>query len=212
MKTDALITAIATDGATRPPSLPLRMTLALAIGGLAAAALYAIDLGTRPDMGQALQTWRFPSKLGMVLVACGAALWATVRLARPDARPRKVVRALALPAVLLAVAVGLELAVSPADAWVARAIGSNAVLCLTSIPLLALVPLIALLVALRAGAPASPAITGATAGLLAGALAATLYALHCFDDSPLFVALWYVPAVAAVALAGGIVGRRVLRW
>lgn len=212
MKTDALINAIAADGATRSPSLPLRMTLALAIGGLAAAALYAIDLGIRPDIGEALQTWRFLSKLGMVLVGCGTALWATARLTRPFAKPRKVLRALALPAILLVVAVGLELAVSPVNAWGARAIGTNAVLCLTSIPVLALAPLAALLVALRAGAPASPAISGATAGLLAGALAATLYALHCFDDSPLFVALWYIPAIAAVALAGAVVGGRVLRW
>jgi hypothetical protein len=71
---------------------------------------------------------------------------------------------------------------------------------------------VALLVALRAGAPQSPAMAGAVAGLLAGSLAALLYAIHCFDDSPLFVARWYLPAIAVVVLAGAAAGARALRW
>jgi hypothetical protein len=55
-------------------------------------------------------------------------------------------------------------------------------------------------------------VSGAVAGLLAGGLAATLYATHCPDDSPLFVAIWYSLAIALVVLAGAVVGRRVLRW
>ena len=53
---------------------------------------------------------------------------------------------------------------------------------------------------------------GAVAGLLAGALAATLYATHCVDDSPLFVALWYTPAIVLIVVLGAIIGRRLLRW
>ena len=73
-------------------------------------------------------------------------------------------------------------------------------------------PLGALLIALRAGAPQSPAMAGAVAGLLAGALSAALYATHCPDDSPLFVALWYTLAVGLVTLTGALLGHRVLRW
>jgi hypothetical protein len=54
--------------------------------------------------------------------------------------------------------------------------------------------------------------TGAVAGLFAGALGAVLYATHCPDDSPLFVAVWYGLAIAAVALIGALAGRRLLRW
>jgi hypothetical protein len=32
------------------------------------------------------------------------------------------------------------------------------------------------------------------------------------DDSPLFMAAWYVIAVVIVALAGAILGARLLRW
>jgi hypothetical protein len=53
---------------------------------------------------------------------------------------------------------------------------------------------------------------GALAGLLAGSVGASLYAIHCTDDSPLFVALWYPPPIALAALAGAVTGYRLLRW
>jgi hypothetical protein len=55
-------------------------------------------------------------------------------------------------------------------------------------------------------------LAGAVGGLLAGGLGAMLYASHCTDDSPLFVALWYVVAIALVAVVGALAGRLVLRW
>ncbi len=55
-------------------------------------------------------------------------------------------------------------------------------------------------------------LAGATAGLVAAAIGATLYASHCQDDSPLFVATWYVIAVAIMALLGAVLGSRFLRW
>jgi len=44
----------------------------------------------------------------------------------------------------------------------------------------------------------------AAAGLVAGGLSAALYATHCTDDSPLFVATWYTIAIAAVTVLGAI--------
>ena len=85
-------------------------------------------------------------------------------------------------------------------------------ICLTAIPLLAMAPLVAALSMMRSGAPASPALAGAAAGLLAAAAGATLYAFHCFDDSPLFVMTWYVLATIPVVVLGAIAGHRLLRW
>jgi hypothetical protein len=65
---------------------------------------------------------------------------------------------------------------------------------------------------LRHGAPSNPGWTGATAGLAASGIAATLYASNCNDDSPLFVATWYPIAILAVSAAGYLIGRRVLKW
>jgi hypothetical protein len=41
---------------------------------------------------------------------------------------------------------------------------------------------------------------------------ATLYASHCTDDSPLFVATWYSIATALVAAIGALAGSRMLRF
>ena len=56
------------------------------------------------------------------------------------------------------------------------------------------------------------AAAGAAAGFLAGAIGAALYATHCPDDSPLFVAAWYSLAIGFVAALGAVAGSRLLRW
>ena len=212
MKTDDLISAMLQDGATRRASMGARMTIALAIGGAAAAVLFTLILGVRTDIGAAMQTSRFLLKLAVAVTCLGFALWACAQLARPDVNVRKVFAGLTVAPVLLGLAVGYELATVAPDQWYPRAIGSNSRICLIAVPLLSIAPLVVLLAALRAGAPNSPPIAGAVAGLLAGALAAMLYATHCFDDSPLFVALWYTPAIALMALLGAVAGHRVLQW
>jgi hypothetical protein len=68
------------------------------------------------------------------------------------------------------------------------------------------------LIGLRHGAPSRPAVAGAIAGMMSAGLAATLYASHCTDDSPLFVVTWYSIATAAVAAIGALAGSRVLRY
>jgi hypothetical protein len=80
------------------------------------------------------------------------------------------------------------------------------------IPVLALAPLTAFMIALRNGAPDNPGLSGAVAGLASGAIAAAIYAWHCTDDSPLFVATWYTLAIAIVTAVGYFAGRRLLRW
>jgi len=212
MKTDDLISAMVQDGATRRPSVGARLTIALVIGGAAAAVLFALVLGIRPDIGGALQTSRFLLKLAVTVTCFGFALWACAQMARPDVKPGKVLAGLAVAPALLGLAIAYELATISPDQWYTRAIGSNARICLIAVPLLSIAPLVALLAALRAGAPRSPPIAGAVTGLLAGALAASLYATHCVDDSPLFVALWYTPAIALMVLLGAVAGRRLLRW
>jgi hypothetical protein len=93
-----------------------------------------------------------------------------------------------------------------------RLIGNNSLNCLAAVPALSLAPLVGLLVSLCSAAPASPALAGAAAGLLAAASGATLYAFHCFDDSPLFVFTWYSLATGIVVLVGWQAGLRLLRW
>ena len=90
--------------------------------------------------------------------------------------------------------------------------GVNGVMCVASIIYLSALPLTATIYALRQGAPTSPAVMGAVAGLLAGALGATVFAMHCTNDSPLFVAIWYALAIGLMSMFGLLIGKRALRW
>lgn len=212
MKTEDLINALAEDAAVRELPMRARLAIALAIGGTVSAILFGLGLGVRPDIGAAIQTWRFDFKVVTLLTAVAAALWAAAALARPDVDYRKVFAIALLPPALLAAGVAVELLTVAPDAWLTRAIGRNSRICLLAVPTLAIAPLVGLLIALRAGAPRSPGLAGAAAGVLAGTLAAVLYATHCVDDSPLFVAAWYLPPIAAIVALGALAGRRLLRW
>jgi hypothetical protein len=117
-----------------------------------------------------------------------------------------------LAPVVLAIGVICELVSLPPDAWEANMVGHNAVFCLIVIPLLSLAPLIAVLYALRHGASTHPVIAGAVGGLLSAGMAATVYAAHCPDDSPLFLAAWYTIGIVLITGLGAFLGPRVLRW
>lgn len=211
MKTDDLIAALASDPARRAaPSRLLGFALLPAVA--ASLVAYALLLGPRPDLLDAAATPRFVFKLLVSVGLFVAALGAMLRLAAPGRRQGAwSVALLAVPA-LLVVAVIVELAVQPAGQWRVAWIGHNATWCLRVIPLLSLAPLVAAFAVLKGAAPTRPAVAGAVAGLLAGGLGAAIYATHCPDDSPLFVASWYSLAALGVAAVGGVLGSRLLRW
>jgi hypothetical protein len=212
MKTDDLIEALVQDAPRPQLSSAWRVLGATVLGALVAGTLFAFALGVRPDIGRAVETWRFAFKFALSLICMACAWWACLELARPEIRLKDVGGGLAVAPALLVAAVLYELLAIPPAHWSERAVGNYAGTCLLAIPLLSIVPLTALLVALRAGAPRDPASAGAVAGLLAGGLSAALYATHCPDDSPLFVAVWYTLAVSLVMLTGALAGRHVLRW
>jgi hypothetical protein len=211
MKTGQLVELLASDDMrTAPPGRTLLRAL-MPAGILSALALLLV-IGIRPDVGDALHTPRFDLKLLL-----NAALWFTatgllLRLARPvDGAGFWSGVLWLVPAVLL-LAVLAELFMVPREQWWPVALGTNSTWCLRIIPALAAVPLAASLWALRRAAPGRPMLAGAAAGLMCAGMAGTLYALHCPDDSPLFVAIWYVLAAALVTLAGALLGARLLRW
>ncbi|MCO5064826.1 MAG: NrsF family protein [Rhizobiaceae bacterium] len=210
MKTDELIHALQTDSPAQGASLATVLKLAFIAAILAAALAFFAMLGPRPDIAIAMGTMRFPFKFVVTVVLALSAASLFLPLARPGERGSAVVL-LAAPAVV-GIAALLELLVlSPASreaAW----IGTNAMLCMTFIPLIGLGPLAIFLAALRYGAPTRPALAGAVAGVLAGGIAATFYAAHCTDDSPLFVATWYTLAITGLAVLGALAGRFLLRW
>ena len=212
MRTSQLIEALVADRSGRALSLRARFVLALGAGSLISAGLFFAAIGPRPDIASAAQTLRFDLKfIDAVTLALPSALLAW-RLLRPDGRPGALALAFLAPFLLLGGAVVVELAVVPADLWGTKLIGSNAVHCLTIIPLLSIAPLAALLLVMRQGAPQHPRIAGALAGAAAAGVAAALYASNCPDDLPLFVASWYPLATLIAVAVGAIAGDRLLRW
>jgi hypothetical protein len=145
------------------------------------------------------------------LLAAGAAVGA-VRLARPGAAPGAAMAWLAAAGLFLALVVGTDLAGQGLAAWGERLFGKSVLACLTLIPTLGALPLLAGLAALRHGATTAPAAAGGLAGVAAGGLAILAYGLFCTEDSALFVATWYTLGAGIVGLIGAGLGRAVLRW
>lgn len=211
MKTDRLVEALVADGARPTRPLALWLAGALLVGVLASLVPFSLELGLRTDLRAALETWRFDLKLGLVWTALVLAFGLCGALARPTGDRRALRRLLPIAGLGIGL-VAVELMVTPPTSWSVRLVGSNALFCLTFIPILSLAPLVAALAVLRRGAPASPTLAGAAAGLLAAATGASLYALHCFDDSPLFVLTWYSLAAVPIVMIGAAAGYRFLRW
>jgi hypothetical protein len=136
----------------------------------------------------------------------------SLHLSRPEAVLGRWIWLLLLSPFILVIAIVAEMMLPQRTSMMARLVGRNSMLCLSAIPVLSLPILAATLLALRHGAPAQPALAGALAGLLSAGLAATLYAAHCVDDSPLFVATWYTLATAMVTAIGALAGARWLKY
>ena len=212
MNTDHLIAALSADAQLKGPPLSRRLVFALLAGGCVSFALFMTLIGPRPDVAEAAHTMRFDLKFLDTLAVLAPAFGLVVKFARPQTGPGPLLAWLLAPVALLATGVAVELVSVPRDLWFARWMGPNVGHCLTFVPLFALPPLAALMIALREGAPSYPALTGALAGAASAGLSATVYATNCTDDSPLFVAFWYPLATGAVMALGAIAGRLTLRW
>lgn len=212
MKTDDLIRALAADREPAGPSPGTALALAGGVGLVLSALLFMWLVPLRPQLGEAMRTFPFmlkPIEMGILVVVSAVAL---LRLAQPGAPfARALMLAAAVPAIMVA-AVAVELMQVPRAEWLVRLAGAHWYLCVFNMVLLSLPILAALLIGLRFGAPTRPALAGAGAGLLSGAVAASLYIAHCPDDSQLFVASWFTLAIAIATGIGAMAGARVLRW
>ena len=212
MKTSELIAALSADPTPEPIRLGRRVAVALVVGLALSVAFYGLFLGPRPDVAAASETMRFWLKFVELFAFALPSLLLTLRLVRPDAKPWALALWLLAPSILLAAGVIVELLVVPQSDWMSRLIGTTAIHCTITIPMLAAPVLAGLIVALRPGAPLHPALTGALAGATAAGVGALVYASSCPGDSPLFVATWYSLATLICMGLGALAGRRFLTW
>ena len=212
MDTDGLIKALSADTGPWLAFVGRVLLAALVLAIVAAAIVFAVTIGPRPDIAVAAETVRFLLKFVVTALLAATAFSALSALSLPQGVSRRTLIGLTAAPVLLLAAIAAELATVPSSEWSARLIGTNSLACTTLIPLMGIAPLALFIAALRYGAPSRPTLAGAVAGLAAGGIASALYAAHCTDDSPLFVATWYTLAIAILTVAGALAGRVFARW
>jgi len=212
MDTNDLIRTLAADNDTHERSVGNLLLAALVLAVPVSTVLFLTNMGVRPDVMTAMGNPLFDLKFVVTIALAVVAIAISLHLSRPEASLGRWAWLLAIPVGLLGIGMMGEMMMPNRASMSARLIGSNSKICLTAIPLLSLPLLAAALVALRRGAPSRPAVAGAFAGVLSAGLAATLYAAHCTDDSPMFVATWYTIAIGFVAAIGALAGSRVLRF
>jgi hypothetical protein len=212
MQTDRLIHALATDFDKQSKSLSALVVVAMLVAAPFAAGMFMMRLGLRPDIAAAADNPFFLLKFAVTLALLAVAAPVAIRLARPAHDTAALKWLFAIPLALLVAAIAADVSVQQPAAWTQRLMGANARICMMAIPMLSLPFLAGALIALRKGASIRPALTGAAAGAMSGSLGAALYAAHCGDDSPLFVAVWYSIAIAAVSALGALLGNRLLRF
>jgi hypothetical protein len=212
MDTNHLIRTLALDNAHQERPVGFVMALALLIAAPFTLAMFVMELGVRPDVMTAMRNPFFDLKFLVTLALALPAIAIAIHLSRPEVSTRGWAWLLLIPVGLLGIGIAGEMMMPQRLPMMTRLVGSNSRTCLMAIPLLSLPLLAGALIGLRHGAPARPAVAGAFAGLVSAGLAATLYASHCTDDSPLFVATWYTLATALVTAIGALAGSRVLRF
>jgi hypothetical protein len=213
MKTDELITVLSTNVEPIDRRQLSREIVAAVILGTVVAIGTALALpGMRMDLGAPNALTYFCAKIifATVIVIAGTAY--LLRLARPGSVSSTHAAPVTWPPLVVAALAAASLVSAPLWHWHTMAMGDRWLECLVSIPLIAVVPFVAVVWAVRRMAPTDLIRTGALAGFVAGGISAAGYALHCTDDSLPFIALWYGGAILMCTLAGALLGPRLLRW
>ncbi len=214
MKTDDLISMLASDaGAVAPRVWRMRYALAIGVGLVSAALLMVLMLdGVRPDIADAARLPMFWVKLVFPATLAAIALLLAVRLSRPGMALNHLGMVLAAPVLVIWLLAGAALLGAPPQDQAMMIWGETWSACLLNVPLLSVPAFIGVFWVMKTLAPVHPARAGAAAGLLAGALSATVYALHCPELAAPFIGIWYLLAMLIPAAAGALIGSRLLRW
>ncbi len=213
MKTNDLIAMLATEASTTPTVSPLRRCAQATAAGVAISLALVLTLwGLNPELNALAHTPAFWVKLVWLAIMCVFAAPVVMHLARPGVAAGKGVWGIAAALVGMALLALMQVAAVDADAGIQLMLGGSWEVCSASIAALSVPLLAALLWMLRGMAPTRPALAGASAGLMAGAMASLVYSLHCTETAYAFVAVWYVAGIAVMTGVGALLGSRLLRW
>lgn len=213
MRTDELVNMLAAGaGAVQPNQTRRRFAAAVAWGLLGAALLMAALLGPRHDLERALLLPMFWVKLAFAAGLAAAGLFAALRLSQPGARLTWVPGALAAPVLAIWLLAAIALARAEAAQRAVLFFGDTWDVCPFLIATLSVPAFVAAMWAMKGLAPTRLRLAGAAAGLLAGAVGALVYSLHCPEMGAPFIGFWYLLGMLIPAAAGALLGPRLLRW
>jgi len=212
MKTDDLVAALAraAEPVDRRPAA--RLAIGAVLGAAAAVPVMLWQLGMNPSLAVDARTAMFWVKVAFVAAVAAIGWWLVRCLAQPGARPRRALRALALPFAAMGLLAAAVLVAAPPEQRMALLMGSSWRSCPFNITLLAAPALVLLLAGMHTLAPTRLRLAGAGVGLLAGALGALVYTVHCPELAAPFLAVWYGLGMLIPAGVGALVGPYVLRW
>jgi len=188
------------------------LLIALAVGAAAAFILLLASLGVRPDIAAASSTVPFWVKWAFTLSVAGISLAVLLRLGQPGVRAGWLWFGLAAPFAIIAMMSVGELLSAPSAARVQLLLGSTALVCPIAITSLSIPTFVGLVWAFRKLAPTNPRLAGAAAGMLAAAVAASIYAFVCPEESATFMITWYSLGLIVSTCFGALVGRRLFSW
>jgi hypothetical protein len=216
MNTDDLIARLATDLSPAPRrAFERRLALGLPIGVLASVLIVWLGYGLRADFPAVIGTPMLWVKFAWPAAVAWIAWRLIQQLATPGRNLGRVPRALWVPAAAMsALAAAAWFGAAPTDRipLVLGRTSSTWSTCSVSILLSALPILVAARWALVRAAPTDLPRTGATAGLLAGALGTMVYALHCPELDAPFLLVWNGLGMILAATLGAVLAPRWMRW
>jgi hypothetical protein len=188
------------------------LCLTVVAGIVAALGIAVFGLGVRSDFATARALIFLALKLAFAIGIVGLAIVYLTRVTRPGGERKISSFLIVTPFLVIVLLAAISLGSAPRAHWDRMIVGDEWLECLLSIPIIAIVPFAGSIWAVRKGAPTNLVRAGALAGLVAGGISATGYALHCTDDSIPFVAVWYGGTIVLCTLAGAVLGPRLLRW
>ncbi len=213
MRTDDLIRMLATGvEPVAAGAVNRRFTIGMGVGGIGALVLVLATLGPRPDLREASLLSMFWMKLAYPAAVAAAFGVIAVRLSRPGSAIGWAPMAAALPFLVVAAgAVAVLAGANPSERLPLLA-GKSWALCSVFVAVVSIPAFAAAMWVLSGLAPTRLGVAGFAAGMLAGAIGAAAYAIHCDEMEWPFLAVWYSLGMLLPGAAGAVIGPRWLRW
>ncbi|MBK8759599.1 MAG: DUF1109 domain-containing protein [Sulfuritalea sp.] len=213
MKTDRLIGMLATGVALEHRVDPWRgMSVAIGFGALCSTLLMLKLIPLNPDLDKILLVPGFLQKLGFSAAIAVVSLMVVIRLSRPGASLGSLWQALSLPVVAMWLLAAAVMFAADPDARASLFFGKTWKVCPLLIAMLSAPVFVGTFWAMRELAPTRLRLSGAGAGLFAGATGAVVYCFHCPELDAPFIAFWYLLGMLIPAFIGALLGPRLLRW